>query len=135
MCAMTTYTPQFTETQADRLRKLANHLSYGVLSKSKFDFRTQNGDLRGNAMSNTCGVVGCALGEFHKIFPETFAGEFWVGVDDAGKFMGLSDGEACHLFLPRRQSFGQPMLPETATRFAVAVNMRHFLRMKGFSPK
>lgn len=126
---------QFTKTHADRLRKLANHLSYGVLSKSKFDFRIPNGDLRGNAMSNTCGVVGCALGEFHKIFPEIFAGEFWVGTIDAGKFMGLDFNESNHLFLPRAQKFGQPMLPETATRFAVAANMRHFLRMKGFSSK
>lgn len=130
--------PAFGRQQAERLRKIAHHLSYGKLSKVEFDFsRVNRGRTRGNICSDEeCGYAGCALGEFHVIFPERYAGKFYVGLGahDVEAFLGLTEAEARHLFVPNLQ---RPEIPGSAldgdaTRFEVASNIRKFIRHKGF---
>lgn len=129
--------PAFKKIHAERLRAIAQHLSYGKLSKVKFDFsRVNRGKRRGESCRNDeCGYAGCALGEFHKIFPEKFAGKYFVGIGSVVLgFLGLTIVEARHLFAPNFQDLSIPgnLLGVSATRFQVAANIRKFVKHKGF---
>lgn len=121
----------FSLIHANRLRKLARHLRRGKLAHKKFDFANVNIDKNGEYLFTHCGTAGCALGEFHVVFPGEFAGIFWVGADDVTNFLGISIDESEHLFLPRAQLFGR-QLSSSSTRFQVAENMIAFLKTKGF---
>lgn len=141
MRAYTPKPPTFGRKQAERLRAVAQHLSYGKLSKVEFDFsRVNRGKNPMDIVSSTeCGYAGCVLGEFHVIFPEKYAGKFYVGLGDptpdgVESFLGLTSSEAHHLFIPGAQDPGIPgaLLNIDATRFAVAANIRKFIRHKGF---
>lgn len=123
----------FTKLHANRLRKLITHLLRGKLSKSKFDFQHVNSEPGNVCAMDNCGTAGCALGEFHAVFPSHFRGRFYVGVEDATDFLGICKDESLHLFVPNHQFLGRSSLPVDATRFEVAANMIAFLRSKGYS--
>lgn len=62
-----------------RMQKLINHLKSDKLGHEEFNFSCINaGEIKGNTFveakeRNECGTVGCALGEFPIIWPNTFA--------------------------------------------------------------
>lgn len=123
----------FTKLHANRLRKLITHLLRGKLSKKRFDFRYVNGESGNSLVVGHCGTAGCALGEFHAVFPTHFRRRFYIGVGAATEFLGVSIEEGHHLFLPNSQLPNHSSLPGAATRVEVAANMIAFLRSKGYS--
>jgi hypothetical protein len=138
----------------DRLLKLASHLDKGKLGHRKFDFGTWSA---GATKKNSCGTVGCAIGECPIIFPskwkfktfheELVQSEFGktiyhtdpvlkrgsgTSVIDAAAFFGITNGEAHGLFTPSHEPAfcGIKRLPYTATRKQVAANLRRFVIAK-----
>lgn len=53
-----------------RLEKLAKHLESGKLGHEKFDFTLFNYGHKEGQKPNTCGTMGCALGECPILFPK-----------------------------------------------------------------
>lgn len=119
-------TMKFSLVHANRLRKIARHLRRGRLAHKRFDFSTVNETDCGKFVFDHCGHSGCALGEFHVIFPRHFQNQFWVGVEDAEHFLALSTAEAKQLFVPG-------VLRTDATPAEVAAGIIKFLKSKGFS--
>jgi len=119
----------------ERLHILYEHLKHGKLGHKKFDFSDYN---VGFTSPNTCGTVGCAIGEcpviwdewsfraggmplLDHLFTTTASGESWFGV---------TYDEYCHLFIPDNQvayCFGGEDLGESATRYQVADNIKAFI--------
>lgn len=119
---------KFSRIHANRLRKLARHLRRGRLAHEKFNFRLVNADDHGRCVFDHCGTAGCALGEFHVVFPKFYGKKFWCGADDAEHFMALTYREAQNLFVPG----SYPRLPGDSSPAEVAANIIVFLKTKGF---
>lgn len=119
----------FSLIHANRLRKLARHLRHGKLAHKKFNFALLNADDVGRSVFDHCGTVGCALGEFHAVFPSHFRNKFWCGIENSMPFLALSHLEACNLFLPGPY----PRLNQDASAAEVAANIIVFLKSKGFN--
>lgn len=125
--------PEFKELHATRLRKLIRHLLNGKLAHKKFDFRVVNYDGGESCVTDHCGTAGCALGEFHHVFPTHFRNRFYIGCDrEVLSFLSITEKESRHLFVPGMQLAGTPPLAGDASRTEVAANMIQFLRSKGF---
>lgn len=126
---------------AERLLKLAEHLEKGELAHKTFDFGCFNGGKISQA--NSCGTMGCALGELPAIDPEWYwLGDnvLWTGRTDsmsawqcAEKYFDIDGIEAEHLFFPKEQlpeEFGGILLDCDATKEEVASNIRAFVAIK-----
>lgn len=116
---------------------LAEHLEKGQLGHQIFDFGMYN-----DAITNTCGTTGCAIGECPIAFPQDWGfselgtprlnGELNIR-DSAMKFFEIESGEFSHLFTPDCQSpdyFGGIHLTLDATKEQVAANLRAFVALK-----
>lgn len=119
---------KFSLIHANRLRRLARHLRRGKLAHEKFDFTKINADRTGRCVFDHCGTAGCALGEFHVVFPKFYRKKFWCGADDAEHFMALTYSEAQTLFVPGPF----PRLPGDSSPADVAAGIITFLKTKGF---
>lgn len=122
----------------ERLLQLAEHLEHGKLGHKVFDFSQYN-----NSIENTCGTMGCAIGECPIIWPndwkfsifgtprmstkpmETLAAtREWFDIDDESRL---------HLFTPFNQLvhiYGGESLDGEATKEQVAANIRAFVEKK-----
>lgn len=120
---------KFSLIHANRLRRLARHLRRGKLAHKKFDFTVVNTDHSGRRIFDHCGTAGCALGEFHVVFPTHFRNKFWVGCSNAEQFLAMSYQEAQDLFVPG----SYPRLPRNSSPADVAANIIVFLKTKGFN--
>ena len=131
----------------ERLLKLAEHLEKGQLGHEIFSFTTFNSDdWQDRADINRgitgCGTSGCAIGECPFVWPEEWSFDLLEGMpvlrkcsgpmDSACKWFGLTDNEACHLFLPGcyRMQYGGNPLGGRATKDQVAANIRAFVAHK-----
>ena len=121
--------------QIARLRELANHLIAGQLHHNKFNFGILS------MKYETCGSVGCAMGELPQIFPDDFEYDFECKATDTivskvmhkkseitdvgvAKFFQISDKAFYHLFYPKSQKkqWGKT-LDYDATKEEVAENI------------
>jgi len=139
------------KVQKERLLKLYNHMRQpqSKLAHKEFNFACINKTPNVVDHSNTCGTMGCMMGEFPAIFPETWR---WMGdnitlvKDDGGwgcdshigHLFGLKISEVDHLFYPQSQLSSidpyyndHPELDDAATRQQVVANLRRFLKIKG----
>lgn len=128
----------------ERLQKIEQHLRSGQLGHEVFDFSCINYTEFGEPVKdNTCGSMGCAMGEFPIIFPE-----YWKFYDDSNVvpiheddkqydlqqdvalFLDIPEYASDHLFFPNAQDtafYGGIALDETATKEQVADNIAAFI--------
>ena len=140
--------------QANRLRKLADHLMYGQLGHKVFDFSKINWISSGQEFDKKgCGTNGCAIGEMPIVFPRIFMfgitnnrSKFVDRIKESGRrraadiegFFGLNWVERYHLFHPNSQNpkiCRGKKLGLRARKESVANNMYEFLKIKGYEGK
>lgn len=137
----------------ERLLRLADHLTEGLLGHKYFDFQVFNSfeygwkaeDLKG---PHGCGTHGCAIGECPVVFEDDwyFEGTFQkpylrnvpvrnlydtkISFEHASIFFSLTEDQTYLLFLPDAELIdGVPISPlgEKATRYEVAQNIKAFV--------
>lgn len=129
-----------TRIRFDRLEQIAEHLEHGKLAHEQFYFSCYNRtDSPDQYKPNGCGTMGCAVGEFPAIWPDTWSWFFdEVRKDglngrmiyDVGDWLGITFHEYYHLFIPREQNtkkYGGIELRHSATKYQVAANIRAFI--------
>lgn len=130
-----------TEIRTDLLRKLADHLLNGKLGHEKFRFSVINVDEFGRMMTepNSCGTLGCAMGELPILFPEDWVFDYSTikrlnfdldDIYDVTDYFRISEDQEYHLFYPTLQNekWG-PILEAKSTKEEVAANIIKFCEL------
>lgn len=134
-------------TYINRLKALAKHLRRGKLGHKTFNFDYVNAIEDPTCppgykpAENTCGTVGCAMGELPIAFPDHwgFGSMAWPFLFrsttrepglDIRKFFRICEAARKHLFYPECQDprrFGGKHLDKRATRTQVAANIEAYV--------
>lgn len=120
----------------EALEKIVNHLRYGQLGHSKFDFNIVHRDSPDPDDIMGYGSAGCVIGEFPFIFPEKYTQKQIFDrhishqVDGIMSYLGISYNDFYYLFYPHGSFRCDNLLSEFATKEQVADNIEKFIKIK-----